>query len=104
VSQIKKYKLSKDPLISKVLDVSTAHISEKDDELLKKTNQFLSVYNYEFGYIVCINVFVKRKPLKVYGYSDHIIKILYKAKKLNCSYVIFDADGVIYDDLRQFNW
>jgi hypothetical protein len=97
--------------ISSIFEISTGHLTSKDNKLLAeagegKTSNPIVAYIYEYGYFV----FVPEKDTglnqyaRTYGYSKGFTKIMTRARKLKCKYIQFDGDGYILDDLETFNW
>ena len=100
----------KEPLIQKVLDISTAHIWEHDVRLLLdsdagKSENPIVAFKYQYGFLVAVQDErgVYTSALK-YGYSTVFVKIMRYALKLKLSFVKFDQDGITYDDLKYFDW
>jgi hypothetical protein len=106
------YVFSKKPLIQKDMDVSTGHLTKKDNVLLieactEDTANPVTAYGYQFGYwVFCGHDSDPNylKPFKKYGYSKNFIAIVARAQELGCTYVQFDGDGIQYDDLETFDW
>jgi hypothetical protein len=100
------------PAIVKCLDISTGHMTENDDKLLKAATddqrQVPSdaiVYEYKEGYFV----YVSSNPdqdveLTKEGFSAAFLNIIKKARSFKIKYVQFDADGITYADLPIFDW
>ena len=105
------YNISLNPLINKVLDISTGHLTKKDNELLTEagkgeTGNPIVAYIYEYGYFV----FVPEEDdglnqhAETYGYSKTFTKIMTRARELKCKYIQFDGIGIEYEDLEVFDW
>jgi hypothetical protein len=105
------YNFSTNPYIHTTLDISTGHLTGKDNELLTEAGEGESgnpivTYIYEYGYFV----FVPEEDAglnqhaETYGYSKAFTKIMARARELKCKYIQFDGDGIQYDDLDTFNW
>jgi hypothetical protein len=108
------YKMDTNPCIVNCLELSTAHISPKDNELLMKAGDMdwgPIVYNYEYGFFVYAHAFddieyfneCSAKYLKL-GFSPEFVELLMKARVHKCKYLQLDADGTIYDDVPTFEW
>lgn len=105
----KKFK----PIITKVMEASTGHITEKDNKLLNSSCIFLEKgkdfsnpilhYKYEEGSFIYVPQFFKR-PLKEYGYSKDFINLMRLAHENKCKYLQLDRDALIYPELPQFDW
>lgn len=115
------YRLNQNPYLVKSLDISTGHLTAKENELLNEAasgegpftdplespnNNPVIAYKYEYGHLVCVPTADKPDYLVYaeYGYSMQFINILKRAKELECKYVQFDGDGIQYDDLETFSW
>ena len=107
------------PTITKVFDVSTNHISKRDDEIILATSHAfkegdvactdLIVYEYEEGCFIfaaieddVVEDFYT--TLEGQGLSHEFIALLRLAKQFGCKYLQLDRDGEIYDNLPTFNW
>jgi len=98
-----------EPVIVKVLDISTAHMSEQDSEKLNRCNKG-SVINY--GYLEGNFVYLgdpsdvddTERVWTEAGYSMAFIMACRKARESGCKYAQFDRDGTVYDDLERFDW
>jgi len=105
------YNLSKCPQLFTSLNVSTGHLTGKDNELLTEagegeTGNPITAYIYEYGYFVLIpeKDAGLNQHAETYGYSKAFTKIMTRAQELGCTYVQFDGDGIQYDDLETFDW
>jgi hypothetical protein len=112
----------KKPLIFKVLDVSTGHMTKNDSELLDSDLSPLTAYPYgpndgtgPYGHLVHLTeldthvppsqqIDEDLAPALKYGYSQELCNILREAKSLDCQYVRFDRDGEEYPELPTFDW
>lgn len=111
----------KNPQISKALEVSTAHISPGDAELLDtativaETEVSLDnpviAYKYLEGYFVYTKlnhapgeVRDFNRACRASGYSESFVKLVAQARRLGCKYLQLDADGVVYKRLAQHEW
>lgn len=94
--------------IFQCLDVSTAHITERDNELLAKDGISISVYPYEYGWLVYSGDGQASKAdferaLKE-GFSQALINLICIAHEKGCKFLNLDCDGMLYDDLPTFDW
>ena len=104
----------KRPLIGKFLDISAYHIPYSDDKILRRAAASAShawdpiVYKYEEGQFVHVpsdkNLAVDLKMWKANGLSATFCRIMKRASDLKLWFVRFDADGMIYADLKTFDW
>jgi hypothetical protein len=109
------------PFIRKVLDISTAHITETDNEVLR--GKFVSGFYILATPIACdpidggfyVYLGLGNDAQEVINdlcsipddgpkLSSAFMSILNWAKNLECDIIKFDCDGTIYDDLTQFKW
>lgn len=108
------YNLFKNPYQVTSLDISTGHLTKRDNELLKQAskgdftaaqNPIVS-YEYEYGYFVFVPPKDEgtAKSARKYGYSEQFTNILNRARALKCKYIQYDGDGIQYDDLKTYNW
>ena len=95
----------KEPFITKNLDVSTAHITKEDSELLnqKRIQNLLIVYPYREGYFIYVPEY-DLTQLKKTGFSKAFINLMKQTAKAGCKYLQLDCDGMTYDDLPTYNW
>ncbi len=108
------YSSLKQPYISKILDISTGHITENDNDLLGKEDCPVVAYPYgpeedQYGYLVCVKMDEEAFQTEVilskeYGFSESFIKIYKAAHAHGIEYVRFDRDGVEYEDIPIYNW
>ena len=105
------YHSKKKPLITKIFDVSTAHVTRKDDQILKKAQDILDpptliVYPYEEGYFIYVPIVVKEyvSSMKKEGYSKAMVTLLTRARAHDCTFLRLDCDGMIYEDLPTYDW
>jgi len=109
--------IKNNPWIEKMLVVSTGHISPQDERLLHYKVYPYSCLARDEGYILYIN---EEEPISISNSEDFITeikmhdnlkrfspefrKILKIAQEKECIWVMFDRDGQIYDDLKEFDW
>lgn len=86
-------------------DISTAHITRKDDELLCRKHPSIIRFKKDCGYFV-YTVFANNnvEVLREKGFSEAFINLLLKAQSEDLKWLELDADGEIYPDLPQFKW
>jgi len=107
--------------VSSLLDISTAHISGKDNKKLIEVfedNTFLlmtdiTLVPIDMGYILTCNpdeqlnpdnFYVLRKCLNQAGFSPALSNIYLLATLLGCSTVRIDRDGFNWIQLKTYNW
>jgi len=88
----------------KIVVVSTAHISRKDNELLRIADYGLSVYPLEYGYFVYLSKDETAKSIDQNGYSSGFAKVYLEAAKSGAKYMQLDCDGPTYDEFETFDW
>jgi hypothetical protein len=89
--------------IQKYLVVSTAHITEEENEYLRdEVYSQLSVYTTDYGH----SIFVPHENLKKFEgiVGKNVLSLLKIAYKNGCCYLKLDRDGFVYDDLPKFDW
>jgi len=94
----------------KIADISTAHVSKNDGELLSCENApchmaelddgMGSVYWVPLGSIERSHI----SKLKKFGFSPAVIKLFKKLAKQGIPYVRFDADGAFVKGAKKFDW
>lgn len=95
---------------NKVLDISTGHITENDNKLLADEECPVSAYKFIYGFLVNVphnleNIYEEtRKAIVITGFSDAFQTIYELARKNKCDYIMFDCDGITYEDLPVFEW
>lgn len=104
-------KFNDKPYTTTMIDISTGHLSLSDKTKLEdahQTNNPVISYTYKFGFLIYVpnseDEPDQLKQIKEYGYSDQFISLIKKGQEINASHIRFDADGVIYDDLKSFEW
>ncbi len=91
--------------IQKILVISTAHITLKDNKHLEYDAIFpdkakLIVDKFNYGYYICVS----NNPIKNEFYSDAVWNLIQLAKDQGCQYLKLDRDGQIYNELEKFDW
>jgi hypothetical protein len=105
---------TKNPTITKNFDVSTSHITAKDNVLLKKSvkdiESPLIIYEYEEGYFVYVPTEGKEfdeaegSRIQEHGFSEALVNLLRESARLECKYLQLDADAMEYENLPIFEW
>ena len=96
--------------IQKTLVLSTAHVTEKDNNFLSNNNiAFSSVYVNDYGYSIFINPHIEVlkleiEELKNLGLSNNFCDLMQLAHDKKCEYLKLDCDGNIYQELPSFDW
>lgn len=94
-----------DPLIFKVLDISTNHMSREDVDNLDQevAGGMAPVYVLkEYGWLIYVGEINDNWPGE--QWSEAFLNVLKLAADLGCDYVRWDRDGLIYDELPFFDW
>lgn len=97
--------MSMEPLILKMLDMSTGHMTREDAEFLTKEAHGGTAPVYElseYGWLVYVGEIEDNWPDD--ALSPAFRKVLEWAAKMYCDYVRFDRDGRVYEFLPTFDW
>lgn len=86
--------------ISNVLVLSTAHLTEKDSNYLDKMAEAKGI----FDYLVYVSSNSEEEDIETYDNRHTLIELAKFARKLNCSYLLFNSDGPIYEEFPTFDW
>jgi len=88
--------------ISRMLIISTAHITLADNKKLapKNLSSVISI-DQGFGYLVPIQDYTKKQ---LAGYSTAFKKLLKIAAEQDCAWLSIDRDGPEYPHLKTFKW
>ena len=109
-----------------VADVSTAHTTAKDNDILKKAAKMgfeegsknpcpLTVLSYEYGYMIglwslnCINASEEEKlevffKLMQHGFSTSFIAVCKSAADAGHKWLCLDADAAKIEGLTEYEW
>lgn len=104
--------------IRKYLDLSIAHITYGDSQLLARFSRGdrvkvynkeafkLVVYDYAYGFFIPLTKVVLDNPstLSLFGYSGAFIKLVKYAKEKGCKLICLDRDAEPTDELEKFEW
>ena len=99
--------------ITKMLTLSTAHISKETAMLLVESNDkiefSLSTYqknwrNFNYGWFIHVPEELKEYPEAYFDVPNDLMKCLLFAKDLECELLCLDEDGEILDYLEKFDW
>lgn len=97
--------------IEKNLVVSTANITQHDNELLEKASEDciagLTVYTTPYFHLVYLDKNVTTDILLKNGFSDAFVKLFAFANKadgMSLSYLKLDRDGDELEGFEIFNW
>jgi len=83
--------------VFKYFDCSTIHIKQESCDWLER----YCSYKNEYGYVLSVYIMVIDELEYV---PEEIKKVADLAKKHDCNYIIFDADGPICDKLDKYDW
>jgi len=95
------------PIVLKYLDISTGHITKKDNKLLAKGIESLVYDPYPYGYRVHVNqedLMDDLLSMRRAGLSKYFRDIIKWAYKKDMDWVQFDIDGPTYPKFKTFNW
>ena len=90
------------PEISKMLTLSTAHVSEATAAKLEKGRAcLLSIFaKGEYGWFI----FVAREDGSMGGAPSDLAACIAKARALGCDWLCLDRDGETVGDLPTYEW
>ncbi len=102
------------------VDISTVHISRKDDETLEEDMKWtmgytaweamphlrLIAYPTGTGYFVHTQRAEDDDAMKAMEsrYTKELLNLVRQAHEQNAVFLRFDADGEVYDDIPKFDW
>ena len=91
--------------IEKSLMVSTAHITEAENQrLAEDPGNVISVYPTPYGYRIHVPLDpMDKKVLHAEGYPS-LPRIFEIARAEDCAWIHLDCDVIPYDDLEEFDW
>jgi hypothetical protein len=83
--------------VNKELVLSTCHLPECVAKMMDDGDQSVGFvyYKFMFGYMVCVN------PSK---YPAEMMPHIDKAKELGCLWLVYDCDGMVYDEFKTYEW
>jgi hypothetical protein len=95
--------------VYKYADISTAHITPQDNDLLGKmayTNIIpeIVVYDYEYGYFVPVPSDNNEEQLRKVGFSEAFLSLLKRCRQEKIMLIRIDKDAPEADDLETFEW
>lgn len=89
--------------ITKVFELSIAHISEETNQLIDQNE--LSIVSYEkslYGWLLLVPPVDYEEETR--SLPEDLKAILNLAKEHDCVWVMLDRDGYMYDSLPVFDW
>ena len=89
------------------VDVSTAHITEKDCDLLNKDeyDQPLFCLPFEYGFWLWAHDYKNLHDWYLeYGYSQAICDLMWEASQQEVAWIKLDCDGFDVEGAPKFNW
>lgn len=95
------------------LDISTAHITQNDSELLTElahsddSNLPLTIIDQNYGHIVVVHKDVVKQGLQSIrnkGFSDSFIKLVVYVTKSKHNGIWLDQDGDTVDEFEEHEW
>lgn len=84
----------KEPEIQRTFVLSTAHLTEQEAQMLDDNELVLAD---EWSYTLWVG-------MEANEVTGSIYKILQIGKGMDCDCVKFDADGLIYEELEEYDW
>jgi len=92
-----------EPLILRMLDISTMHMEFIDNVRLQERLEELCAYDLVgSGWLLYVGELDDNWPKE--DWSAAFRKVLEWARDMNCDYVRFDRDGQEYEFLPTFDW
>lgn len=89
--------------VEKFVEFSSAHITEKDSQLLDEDETFgLVCHRYGYGYFIFNDI--QESVLRDVGFSEAFINLFKEATKEGCWWIRLDSIAKVYDDLPTFDW
>lgn len=106
---LRKANMKKDLEISKILTISTEHISKEDIDALEKGTDAgwsqLVCYKYEYGDFVYIPSAKDIAGLSAgKNLPKYFIKLLQLAAENDCKFLVLDCDADVLDGYKTFDW
>lgn len=95
--------------IRRFMDLSTAHITLEDHDLLAGEHPHPIRYPYNYGWFVHVPEDATLRPefirdLEIIGFSAEFVALVRKAMDEGCCYICLDQDGDVEDGLPTFDW
>ena len=97
--------------ISKMLTISTAHVSEKTADLLENNKLKVVVYNKEdFGWFIHLdednltNYYDSNDTESYFYVPEELLKLMKFAQDLGCDWLCLDCDGEELEYFDTFDW
>jgi len=88
-------------------EISTIHITRKDNKILECLNQEpFRVVQHQYGYWINLDFTEEDcvEAIEVYGLSKDLIVLLKHARNKGCNWAYFDRDVKPNNNFRQFIW
>lgn len=93
--------------ITKMLTISTAHISEESSEYLENVHDKLVVYDKgDYGWMIVIDDNIKDfcNTIGNSNIPSDIISCMIFARECGCDWLCLDCDGMVIDGLETYSW
>ena len=95
----------------KICSVSTAHITEEDNERLERASRrqgahgLIISYEKDNGFFVFIDQDeAMLAALRYHNYSEAFVRLYYMAQAQGCEWMLLDGDGQIMPGLPTYDW
>ena len=92
----------------KYLDLSTAHITKEDSEMLSDHDEChrggLVVYDYEYGFFIPVCDELDGVQIRQAGFSDALAYIVELCQEQKIDLIRLDCDGEEIEGLPTFEW
>jgi hypothetical protein len=93
---------------SVMIDCSTAHITQRDSELLADQDAMpMAVYDIPYGFLVYLGIDLIEgadELMRKEGLSEAFITLVQKGRASGAQFMRLDEAGEVYDWLEQFDW
>ena len=91
----------KTPEITKIFNVNTNHCKKKDFNLIVSGNTSVLNTDIDGGFLVEVKIDNDYKKEK---FSEDFRTIIEIAHDLDCKWILFEFDGTIYPELKEYSW
>ncbi len=90
--------------IRRILDISTAHVTAETARMLEDGEAGPTTLQHPrgFGFLVYVPS-DPDEPLDE-NIPDDLKTVMLHAREYNCDWIMFDRDGMVINDLPEFDW
>jgi hypothetical protein len=105
ISELEALATNRPKGVYQYLDVYIGHITKRDDGLLNCEDFPCTVYPYEDGYFVFVDLFLEdENEFRDFGMSPNFIALLQRATDLGCWWLRLDSAGTEFEEFEMFDW